>query len=212
MPYLPRTLAAIAALGALVELGACTPAQVPPPPAAHAAPPTEPGVEQEVADTAPAGSVVRGKGGGAVDLATVWASQRVLLVFYMGHWCPHCQKQLGDLQAHAAQFASAGAAIVAVSTDSPDDAAALKDKLALGFDVYSDPELQTSQKWGVADYGANVAKAAVFVIQPGGAITYRKVGGERPTVDELLAAVQPPAPAPPPQSQRHWHRPLMATR
>jgi peroxiredoxin len=168
---------------------ACTPAQVPPPPSRDPVPPpVNPDIQQEV-NTAPP-SVVHGKDGANVDLATLWADKRVLVVFYMGHWCPHCQKQLGELNEHKAQFDANHTTIVAVSTDTPDDIAALETKLGLGFDVYSDPDLQTIGKWGVADYGANVAKPASFIVEPGGAISFRKVGeGDRgATVDELLAA------------------------
>src|SRR5262249_29573384 len=130
--------------------------------------------------------------GATLDLATLWADKRVLLVFYMGHWCPHCQKQLGELNDHAAQFAANGTTVIAVSTDTPEDVVALKAKLGLAFDLYSDPELQTIAKWGVADYSANVATPASFVIQPGGAVTFRRVGEGKVTVDELLAASAPP--------------------
>jgi peroxiredoxin len=176
----------------MLGLVACTPAQVPLPPPDHTPPPTDPTVQQEVSDTAPAGSVVHGKDGSAVDLASLWADKRVLLVFYMGHWCPHCQKQLGELNDHQADFTAHATTIIAVSTDTPEDATALKAKLGLAFDIYSDPDLQTIGKWGVADYGANVAKPATFIIQPGGAITFRKVGAsqtDRPSVAELLSAL-----------------------
>jgi peroxiredoxin len=168
---------------------ACTPAQVPPPPSRDPVPPpVNPDIQQDTG-TAPA-SLVHDKSGSNVDLATLWASKRVLLVFYMGHWCPHCQKQLGDLEAHVGEFAQNGTTIVAVSTDTPEDIAALVAKLGLTFDVYSDTDLQTIGKWGVADYGANVAKPASFVIQPGGAVTFRRIGegDQAPSVDELLAA------------------------
>lgn len=182
--------APLRAFGLAVGLFACTPAQVPPPPSRDPAPrPVNPDIQQDVTGAAPA-SVVHDKSGGTVDLSTVWAGKRVLLVFYMGHWCPHCQKQLGELEARVGEFAQHGTTIVAVSTDTPEDIAALVAKLGLTFDVYSDTDLQTIGKWGVADYGANVAKPASFVIQPGGAVTFRKVGegDQAPSVDELLAA------------------------
>ena len=95
-----------------------------------------------------------------------------------------------ELNDHQAEFAANGTTIVAVSTDTPEDVAALETKLGLKFDVYSDTDLQTIAKWGVADYGANVAKPASFVVQPGGAVTFRKVGegDHAASVDELLAA------------------------
>ena len=81
--------------------------------------------------------------------------------------------------------------MIAISADSGPDATATKDKLALTFDVYIDPDLKTISKWGVEDHGNNIARPATFVIQPGGTVTFRKVG-ETPqdcaTVDELFEA------------------------
>src|SRR5260221_12528734 len=111
----------------------------------------------------------------------------------MGAWCPHCEKQLGDRNERRKDFDATGTTVVAVSTDTPDDAGALKDKLGLTFDLYSDTELQTIAKWGIADYNANIAKPATFVIQKGGAITFRKVGEnqtDRPTADQILVEVR----------------------
>lgn len=138
-------------------------------------------------------SVVQDAAGASVDLATAWAQQRVLVVFYMGHWCPHCQKQLADLDARRGEIAATGTAIVAVSTDSPADAAALHDRLKLGFAVYSDPELAVTTRWGAQDYAQNIAKPSAFIVEPGGAISYRHIGQnqtDRPTVDQLLAILQ----------------------
>jgi peroxiredoxin len=153
------------------------------------------------AENAPA-SVVQGRDGQSFDLASVWADKRVLLVFYMGHWCPHCQKQLGELNEHAGEFAARGATIVAVSTDAPADALALHDHLHLGFELYSDPDLAVITRWGAQDTATNVAKPAVFVVEPGGAISYRHIGEsqtDRPSVDQLLAALAPAAAAPAPE-------------
>jgi peroxiredoxin len=148
---------------------------------------------QHVAERAPADEVVHAPDGGNFELSKLWAVKRVVLVFYMGHWCPHCQRQLADLNTHAADFAALDTTLVAVSADPPDDAGALKTKLGLAFDLYSDADLAVIGKWGVADYGANIAKPATFIIEPGGAIAYRKVGEnqtDRPTADEVLAALR----------------------
>ena len=181
------------ALVLFVLLAACRPEKVVIP-HDHSRP-VNPEVNHEIGSSAPDTSVVHARDGSNVELANLWASKRVVLVFYMGHWCPHCQKQLGDLNEHQRDFGDS--TVIAVSSDAPDDAGALKDKLGLVFDVYSDPDLQVIAKWGVADYGANIAKPATFVIQPGGQITFKKVGEnqtDRPTVDEVIAAAKPPAP------------------
>ena len=173
----------------LVLLASCRPERVENP-HQHVPPPTEPGVQQDVGGTAPDTSMVKALDGSAVDLTKVWADKRVVLVFYMGHWCPECTKQLNSLNDHQKDFADKQTTVIAVSTDSPEDAAALKQKLGLTFDVYSDTDLQTIQKWGVANYDTNIAKPATFVIQKGGAVTFKKIGGsmtDRPSTDEVLA-------------------------
>ncbi len=138
-------------------------------------------------------AVVKKRDGSSIDLATLWQTQKVVVVFYRGGWCPHCQKQLGELQQHYKDFSDAKVTVVGISSDSTADATALRDKLSLGFELYSDPELAVITKWGVEDYGAGISRPATFVIEPGGAIKYRKVGenpADHPTMDELLAALR----------------------
>ena len=150
-----------------------------------------PQVEQEVSSAPPA--TVTKRDGSQIDLATQWEKQKVLVVFYRGGWCPHCQKQLAELQANQKKIADAGAIIVGISSDSTDDANKTRDKLGLNFELYSDPQLTVIAKWGVEDVGSNIARPAVFVVEPGGTITYRRIGkspADHPTVEELLAALE----------------------
>jgi len=173
-------------------IAACTPNQrVENPHARHARGP-DPAVDRDVTlDVAP-GGVVQSQDGSNVDLGTMWVSQRAVVVFYMGGWCPHCQKQLGDLNNAQKQFADRNTKVIAISADSVDDAKAMRDKLSLGFDLYSDPQLAVIAKWGVEDYGQNIARPATIIVEPGGSISYRKVGSkpdDRPSVDQILAAL-----------------------
>ena len=138
---------------------------------------------------APSGAVIA-RDGTSFDIATLWDRRRVVLVFYMGHWCPECQKQLAELNDHAKEFEAQGATIVAVSSDQPDDAGALKDKLGLAFELYVDPQLQMITRWGVEDTSANIARPSTFIIATGGTISFRKVGDkttQRPSSAQLLA-------------------------
>ena len=138
-------------------------------------------------------TVVKKRDGSTIDLATLWANKKVVVVFYRGGWCPHCAKQLGTLQSHHKDFTAAEAVVVGISNESGADATALRDKLGLGFELYSDPELAAITKWGVEDYGAGIARPATFVVEPGGAISYRKVGdspADHPTMDELRGALR----------------------
>ncbi len=181
-------------LAIALVIAACRPERVENP-HAHVAPRVNPEIQQDVGGTAPDTSLVQANDGSQTDLTKHWAEKRVVLVFYMGHWCPECQKQLGQLNEHQQDFAAKHTEVIAVSTDTPADATALKAKLGLTFDLYSDPELQTIAKWGVADYGTNIAKPSTFVIQKGGAVTFKRIGGntnDRPSADEILAALTDP--------------------
>jgi peroxiredoxin len=185
------------ALFLVAALAACTPERVENPHARHGRS-ADPTVDRDVTlDVAP-GGVVLGKDGSNVDLGTLWVSQRTLVVFYMGGWCPHCQKQLGDLNNAQKQFSDRNVRIIAISADPVDAAAAMSSKLTLGFELYSDPDLAVIAKWGVEDFGQHIARPATFIVEPGGAISFRKVGSkpeDRPTVDQLLAAVSADKPA-----------------
>lgn len=174
----------------------CTPAPVIRPPGPKSAP--GPGDPQEIQhevtaiDQAPTGSV-QTKDGSTLELASLWETKRVVLIFYRGHWCPHCQHQLGELNKRFADFRQKGVTIAAISVDSVQDTAAMHQRLGLLFELYSDPDLAVITKFGVDDYGNGISRPATFVIQPGGSITFKKVGDkpdDRPSVDEILAALE----------------------
>lgn len=150
-----------------------------------------PQVEQEPSKAPPA--TVTKRDGTQVDLATMWANQKVLVVFYRGGWCPYCQKQLVELQTNQKKFADAGAIILGISSDAAEDANKTRDKLQLNFELYSDPQLAVISQWGVEDVGSNIARPATFVVEPGGTITYRRIGkgpADRPTIEELISALE----------------------
>lgn len=179
----------------LAMLVACTPAPVLNP-NKQKGKPGRPEVDRDPTLAVAPDAVVKKRDGTPFDLASLWEKgkdQKVVVVFYRGGWCPHCKKQLGELQAHYKDFNDVKAVIVGISNESGADATALRDKLGLGFELYSDPELTVITKWGVEDYGAGIARPATFVIEPGGAISYRKVGenpADHPSMDELLAALR----------------------
>ena len=138
-------------------------------------------------------AVVTKRDGTQIDLATQWAEQKVVVVFYRGGWCPHCVKQLTELQANQKEFAQAGAILIGITSDSVEDVNKTRDKLGLNFELYSDPQLAVIAQWGVEDVGNNIARPAVFVVDEGGMVKYRRIGkspADHPTVDELIAALR----------------------
>lgn len=69
--------------------------------------------------TAPAWKFARE--GGASLASTEFAGRPHLLIFYLGHGCPHCIEQLKAFGPAAADFTAAGIPIVAISLDAPED-------------------------------------------------------------------------------------------
>ena len=149
---------------------------------------SEPGVARTDLGDAPGGIVTRSDGE-TVDIASFYAETGAILVFYRGHWCKPCRKQLSELDADFAEFAKRGFGIFAISTDNPSDSAALRERLNLSFDLYSDTAGIATSAWGIYSREHDLARPAVFVIRAGGAIEYRYVSDtptDRPKNAELL--------------------------
>ncbi len=182
----------VSALVLVVTLVACRPAPVLNPDKDTKALRDQPKVKREHELAEAPGGIVQGRDGATVDLASLWGKSPVVVIFYRGHWCPHCQHQLGELEKRRVEVTALGATLVAISSDTPEDALAMRKKLALGFELYSDAQLTVITKWGVEDYGQGIAKPATFVVQPGGEITFRKIGDkpeDRPSTQEIIDAL-----------------------
>ncbi len=76
--------------------------------------------------------------GNVVRLDDRLAVGPVVVCFYRGAWCPICNLQLRSLQAVLPELRAAGAALLAISPQAPDDSLTLAETLGLGFDVLSD--------------------------------------------------------------------------
>jgi peroxiredoxin len=76
--------------------------------------------------------------GETVSLAGRLAEGPVVLSFYRGEWCPFCNLELKALQAALPQLRSHGAALIAISPQSPDHSLSVIQKAGLTFDVLSD--------------------------------------------------------------------------
>lgn len=179
----------------LVALTACRPEPIPLNPHKKSRQSTGQ-IEHDVSESEAPPAVVKKRDGSEFDLAALWdktKEQKVVVVFYRGGWCPHCKRQLAELQENYRLFLDAKATVVGVSNEDGPTGTALRESLGLGFELYSDPELAMITKWGVEDFEQKIAKPATFVVQPGGMITYRKVGAnpaDHPSMDDLRAALK----------------------
>lgn len=73
----------------------------------------------------------------------------VVLSFYRGEWCPYCNIELHALQELLPDLREAGASLVAISPQTPDDALTATEKQGLEFDVLSDADQNVAKEYRV---------------------------------------------------------------
>ena len=153
--------------------------------------------------------------GGEIALDDLLADGPVVLVFYRGAWCPYCNLQLAAFQSALADIRAAGAALVAVSPQTPDQSLTLAERRALEFPVLSDVGNAVARGYGLvfsqrgcdghvararhraADFNGDdsntLPAASTFVIGEDGVIRFASVSGDyrwRVGPDEVLAALR----------------------
>ncbi len=74
----------------------------------------------------------------------------VILTFYRGGWCPYCNLELRAYQRLLPEITAAGAHVIAVSPQTPDNSFSTKEKNSLAFDVLSDSGSEVAAQFGLA--------------------------------------------------------------
>src|ERR1700751_809774 len=105
----------------------------------------------KVGDHAPA-IVLDNAKGATVDVGTLLKNGRVIVTFYRGGWCPYCNLELKAYQDILPEIGAAGASLVAISPEKPDDTVSTAEKNALTFE-------------GLSDVGQNVGRAFGLVYE-----------------------------------------------
>ena len=102
---------------------------------------------------------VLGAGAAVPDLALPDATGRVrrlrdllpaVIVFYRGGWCPYCSIELRHWQTRLPDIEAAGATLVAISPERPDNALSTAEKNGLAFPVLSDTDGVAARAFGLA--------------------------------------------------------------
>lgn len=73
----------------------------------------------------------------------------VVLAFYRGGWCPYCNLELKALQAVLPDIQAAGAILIAIAPETPDNSLSTSEKNALTFAVLSDVGNKVSREFGL---------------------------------------------------------------
>jgi peroxiredoxin len=102
----------------------------------------------KIGDRAPP-VVLKNASGAMVDVATLLEKGRVIVTFYRGGWCPYCNLELKAYQEVLPEIVAAGASLVAISPEKPDDTLSTAEKNALTFEVLSDVGQKVGRAFGL---------------------------------------------------------------
>ncbi|MEY2805051.1 MAG: hypothetical protein RL657_2387 [Pseudomonadota bacterium] len=128
-----------------------------------------------------------------------------LLVFYRGLHCPICAKYLLELERLGAEFAQRGVRLVAISSDGPERAQAMAEKVqARAIEFAHGLDLSLARRWGLyistskgktsigLEEPALFSEPGVFLVKPDQTLYYgstQTMPFARPSFGDLLAAV-----------------------
>lgn len=132
--------------------------------------------------------------GKMVKLSELTARGPVVLTWYRGGWCPYCNIALRGFHKAMPEIRAAGASLVALSPETPDNTLSTVEKNHLDFEVLSDRANKVAHTYGVAykvpriiteqskgrldltkhngDNSGELPLGATYVIDRGGVIRY----------------------------------------
>ncbi len=84
----------------------------------------------------------------------------VVILFYMGEWCPYCNISLRAYQRALPEIHAAGANLFAISPEKPDNSLSMIEKNDLGFEVLTDRNNRIAKKFGIS-YSVDEALSAL---------------------------------------------------
>ncbi|RCW38349.1 peroxiredoxin family protein, partial [Marinilabilia salmonicolor] len=84
----------------------------------------------------------------------------VVLIFYRGHWCPVCNRQLGKLEAELPRITEAGGTVVAVSPEKPDYIEKTIEKTGASYTLLYDKDYQISNAFDVTYLPGGLTRTA----------------------------------------------------
>jgi peroxiredoxin len=141
-------------------------------------------VAPEFALPDPAGDIVR--------LSKLRARGPVVVAFFRGAFDRFAHAQLVDLESRRSVLLAAGASLVAISGDAPDELATLSQRLGLGYPLLSDADLATTRSYGVEQTGAGLPRPVVLVVARDGSVPWSHAsssGLDLPSPDAVVSAV-----------------------
>lgn len=135
-----------------------------------------------------------------VNLYEVLKTKKVVLTFYKGTWCPYCNLMLSHYQTALPEIQKAGATVLAISPQTPDESLNVKEKNKVEFEILSDngnivanefttihkmpeksldamTELGNDYDSHYSDEASEIPIPATFIIEKDGTISFAKTEG-----------------------------------
>ena len=112
--------------------------------------------------------------GDTIDTRTYLGKNSLVIFFYRGYWCATCREELLDIKNVYPRITAEGSEVIAVSTDSIDEAKNLAVDLQLPYKVISDPDHHIIDLYDVYDNENETAFITLFLVDKTGVVRYKR--------------------------------------
>jgi thioredoxin-dependent peroxiredoxin len=112
--------------------------------------------------------------GDMFDTRSYLGRSNLVLFFYRGYWCATCREEMLDLKDEYGRIAQQDSEVVAIGTDSIDEAKNMAVDLGLPFKVISDPDHRIIDMYDVYDDENGTAFITLFLIDKAGVVRYKR--------------------------------------
>ncbi|MCC6312365.1 MAG: redoxin domain-containing protein [Thermomicrobiales bacterium] len=107
-------------------------------------------------------------------------NHKAVVIFYRGHWCGACRRQLAALREGVLELEDCGATVLAISAEPIERARESAERDGLTFTILSDETLVAIDRYGVRHVdepeGRAIARPAVFLLDRAGIVRYAHIG------------------------------------
>jgi peroxiredoxin Q/BCP len=112
--------------------------------------------------------------GDTLNTSSYLGRSNLALLFYRGYWCATCREELLDLKDEYDKITQQDTEIVAISTDSIDEAKNMAVDLKLPYKVISDPDHWIIDMYDVYDSENGTAFITMFLVDKTGVVRFKR--------------------------------------
>jgi peroxiredoxin len=143
------------------------------------------GVKLETGKAAPDFNL-QSLGGNWVNLSAL-RGNKVLMIFYRGHWCPFCVGHLQDIQTMLPELEKRGYQVLAISPDDAADMQKMADRMDRPYQFLSDTDLKVTDLYGIRK-DEELPHPAMILLDKQGIVQWFYIGEDyktRPSATQL---------------------------